>query len=81
MKHYSTIFILLALIILPTLAAGFLDEVQGRIFLIVDGETFNVVVSHGDNRVPLGDTIRIRLADIDCTKIHSQYLENAASGA
>jgi endonuclease YncB( thermonuclease family) len=32
----------------------------------VDGDTFDLVVSHGDDRVSAGDTIRVRLADIDC---------------
>jgi micrococcal nuclease len=65
MKHYSTVFVLLALI-LPILACGSPGEVYGRVSHVVDGDTFDLEVSHGDNRVSAGDTIRIRLADIDC---------------
>ena len=65
MKRYSALVVLLALI-LPTLAGGSPDEVYGRVSHVVDGDTFDLVVSYGDNRVSAGDTIRIRLADIDC---------------
>jgi endonuclease YncB( thermonuclease family) len=60
------IFALLALIILPASAGGSPGEVYGRVSHVVDGDTFDLVVDHGDNRVSAGDTIRIRLADIDC---------------
>jgi hypothetical protein len=66
MKRYSVLSVLLALIILPILASGSPDEVYGCVSHVVDGDTFDLVVSHGDNRVSAGDTIRIRLADIDC---------------
>jgi micrococcal nuclease len=33
---------------------------------VVDGDTFDLVVTYGDDRVSPGDTIRVRLADIDC---------------
>jgi endonuclease YncB( thermonuclease family) len=57
---------LLALIILSILAGGSPEEVYGRVSHVVDGDTFDLVVSHGDNRVSAGDTIRVLLADIDC---------------
>jgi endonuclease YncB( thermonuclease family) len=58
--------ILLTLILLPVLVGGSPEEVYGRVSHVVDGHTFDLVVSQGDYRVSPGDTIRIRLADIDC---------------
>lgn len=66
MRDHSVLFFLLALILLPGLASGSQDEVYGRVSHVVDGDTFDLVVSQGDDRVSAGDTIRIRLADIDC---------------
>jgi len=66
MKRYSVLSILLTLILLPALATGLQDEVYGRVSHVVDGDTFDLVVSQGNDRVSAGDTIRIRLADIDC---------------
>lgn len=66
MRRYPTLLVLLSLIVLPILASGSPDEVYGRVSHVVDGDTFDLVVSHGDDRVSAGDTIRIRLADIDC---------------
>jgi len=66
MKRYSVLLGLLALIVLPVLASGSPDEVYGRASHVVDRDTFDLVVSHGNGRVSLGDTIRVRLADIDC---------------
>jgi len=65
MKSYSAILILLALVLLPALASGSQDEFYGRVSHVVDGYTFDLEISHGDNRVSPGETIRIRLADID----------------
>jgi endonuclease YncB( thermonuclease family) len=65
-RRHSSLAVLLAFIIIPTLASGSQDEVYGRVSHVVDGDTFDVVVSYGDGRVSTGETIRIRLADIDC---------------
>jgi len=67
MRLHPIPFTLLALIVfLPALACGSPDEVYGRVSHVVDGDPFDLVVDHGDNRVSAGETIRIRLADIDC---------------
>jgi endonuclease YncB( thermonuclease family) len=66
MRRYSYLAVLLALISIHILASGAQDEVYGRISHMVEGDTFNVVVSYGDSRVSAGEMIRIRLADIDC---------------
>jgi len=66
MRHHFILWVLLALTVLSTAANGSPDEVYGRVSHVVDGDTFDLVVSHGDDRVSAGDTIRIRLADIDC---------------
>jgi endonuclease YncB( thermonuclease family) len=66
MKRYFSLAVLLALVAIPILASGSQDEVYGRVSHVVDGDTFDVVVSYGDSRVSAGETIRIRLADIDC---------------
>jgi len=65
MRHRSILSVLLAIIVLSILASGSPDEVYGQVSHVADGDTFDLVVSHGD-RVSAGDTIRIRLADIDC---------------
>lgn len=41
-------------------------EIEGVVTHVVDGDTLDVEVSYGDDRVATGDLIRIRLADIDC---------------
>jgi len=66
LRRYSILWVLLALMALPILASGSPDEVYGRVSHVVDGDTFDLEVSQGDDRVSTGDTIRVRLADIDC---------------
>ncbi len=46
-------------------------EAAGTVTHVVDGDTFDVTVSEKtDTRVAIGETIRIRLADIDTPEIH-----------
>ena len=67
MRRCPAPFALLALVLLlPAMASGSQDEVYGRVSHVVDGDTVDLVVDHGDDRVSAGETIRIRLADIDC---------------
>ncbi|MGD0951260.1 MAG: thermonuclease family protein [Methanotrichaceae archaeon] len=42
------------------------DEVVGSVTHVVDGDTFDVHVDHGDSRVMPDEVIRIRPADINC---------------
>jgi len=46
------------------------DEVEGWVTHVVDGDTFDLKVDHGDARVTPDEIIRIRPADIDCPEIH-----------
>ena len=56
--------LLLALLSLIGAGAGYPTEASGQVTHVVDGDTFDIEIEQSDR--PLDDTIRVRLADIDC---------------
>jgi micrococcal nuclease len=64
MKYILMILVLLLLGVATTQARC--DEVVGSVTHVVDGDTFDVHVDHGDSRVMPDEVIRIRPADINC---------------
>jgi len=62
-KEIISILILLALL-LPSLASAVPEEAFGTVTNVVDGDTIDVLLQVHDDRI-YGDTIRVRLADID----------------
>ena len=57
--------ILLTLFVLLYQVEARYDEVEGTVTHVVDGDTFDLQVEHGDSRVTPDAIIRIRLADVD----------------
>jgi micrococcal nuclease len=65
MKLNNGILVIMALLLMLSLAAGSPEEATGRVSKVVDGDTFDVQLQSHDSRIT-EDLIRIRLADIDC---------------
>jgi micrococcal nuclease len=57
--------LLFAIFVLLCWADARYDEVGGSVTHVVDGDTFDLQVEHGDSRVAPDEIIRIRLADVD----------------
>ena len=63
MKKFFLV-LLVVLVIFISIGAGHPTEAPGQVVHIVDGDTFDVLIEQADR--DLEDTIRVRLADIDC---------------
>jgi micrococcal nuclease len=60
--------LLLALLLLTTLAIASPDEAVGRVTKVVDGDTIDVQLQSHDSRIS-EDTIRVRLAALDASEM------------
>jgi len=60
--------LLLALLLLSSLAVATPDEAVGRVTKVVDGDTIDVQLQSHDSRISEG-TIRVRLAALDSTEM------------
>lgn len=65
MIKYILMVLVLLLLGVATTQARY-DEVVGSVTHVVDGDTFDLRVDHGDSRVTSDEVIRIRPADINC---------------
>lgn len=69
MRLNKWMLVVMALLLMLSLAASSPDEAIGRVSKVVDGDTFDVQLESHDSKIT-EDLIRIRLADIDCPEIH-----------
>lgn len=61
----------LLLLLFLTVVSGAPDEVSGRVVLVTDGDTFDVLVLEHDGRIQ-EETIRVRLADLDSPELYGE---------
>lgn len=70
MRPAKGIYMLLVLLLIAV-ASGAPDETSGRVVLVIDGDTFDMLILEHDGRIQ-EDTIRVRLADLDAPELYGE---------